>query len=197
MVEEKKGKSTRWASGRIKISKEADPERKYLCVIPTTDEEAFLGVLVYPDKTYGDVTGREIIAKYLSRNWRKGELASTDAQKQSKYRNKPRYGYGRTKEDWDRIERLGNERDDYSFLKHQKKLNDLEGNEKGSKAYLGQLNKMKQKYRYEIGNQAHCPSEKTEASKREEQLDENEDDNHTPYTIKKKLDEYSEEENDG
>jgi hypothetical protein len=185
--------TTRYCANRIKISKDADPDRKYLCVIPTPDGEAFLGVLVFPDKVYGGVTGRELMSKYLSRNWRKGQLADTDAKKQSKYRNKPRYGNGRSKEDWDRVTRLGNEREDYSFLAHKKKLEELEGNEKGKQAYLDKLNRMKRKYRYNIGNQADCPSEKSENARREEQLDENEYDNHKPVTIGKKIDEYDEE----
>jgi hypothetical protein len=161
MIEEKK-KSTRWASGRIKISKQADPNRKYLCVIPTSDGEAFLGVLVYPDKMYGEFTGRQIIAKYLSRNWRKGELASTGAKRQSDSRNKPRYGNKRTQEDVDRVTRLGNERDDSAFLKHKHKLDELEGNKRGTKEYIKNLNRMKNKLKFDIGNQAYMPSEWTE-----------------------------------
>ena len=178
MVEKKK-KSTRWACRREEISKEADPERKYLCVIPTSDGEAFLGVLVYPDKVYGTETGRQIIAKYLSRNWRKGELAKTDAKRQSDFRNEPKYGNNRTQGDWERVERLGNEKDDYTFREHQKKLQELKGNAKGKRTYLRELNEMKQKLRFDVGNQALMPSEKS-PKKRE---DRDGDDDYDPTAM--------------
>jgi len=188
---EKKNVCNRWAKDRVEISKTASARKRYLIVIPVG--EGFIAVFVHPNKTYGEFTGKQLIAEYLSRFWKKGTLADTGAKRQSKYLHKRRYGNNRTRADLERVTRLGNPRNDLEFQKHQKKLKELEGNIKGKRDYLRNLERMKKKLKYEIDNQADCISEWTEEEKRLMLLQQNEEDKHAPYTKAEIIDDEEEE----
>jgi len=175
-----KNVSNRWCKDRVEISKTADKRKRYLVSVPVG--EAFLGVYVRPNKQYGEFSGKQLISMYLSRWWKKGDLPHTGAKRQSDYLHKPRYGNNRTRADWERVNRLGNPRNDLEFRKHQEKLKELEGNIKGKKDYLRKLERMKKKLKYNIGNQTNAPSEETDTERRERQQREIETGKITPYT---------------
>jgi len=117
----RKKREEKWKEKKEEIC--SNPEdREYMLKLPLGN--GFVCVFVNPFKSYGAKTGKELMKDYLHKNWNKGTIAQTDNARKSKSMNKIIYD-GLTRRDIERIEKLGNVLDDYTFEKYKRKLDSM------------------------------------------------------------------------
>lgn len=125
----------KWEAEKEKICSELDNGRVYTIVLPVDGSNIYFSV--YPEKTYGDYTGKELIRKYLSRKvWKYGKVRKTDSARRYHYMHKERYG-NLSYSDIEKAKRLGNVWNDTTFERYKRRLDKLDGEEK--KKYLNSL----------------------------------------------------------
>ena len=117
----KKRREEKWLKKKIEICNTPE-DREYMCKLPLGDSSVC--VLVNPFKQYGDKTGKEVMRDYLHRNWIKGTIPKSDNARKSRSMNKVVYD-GLTRRDIERVEKLGNVLDDYTFQNYKRKLDSI------------------------------------------------------------------------